>query len=179
MDSLLLCFPFPFMTWSKEGAKEAEGCHNSEAEKSSSNVNLDNHIARSSTQRYVSISRGSSGRHSQSHSSTLSHRSWVMDMHRKKCEEQEKQGVQLGLVSAAFLCCRGRDMCSSKASNAHQFICTLPEGYNMTPLLAIARVMVEGFKILLLDEATSALDAESKKVVEEAPHRMSVNSSPS
>jgi len=52
--------------------QEGEGCHNSEAEKSSNNVNLDNHIARSSTQRYVSISRGSSGRHSQSHSSALS-----------------------------------------------------------------------------------------------------------
>jgi len=34
---------------------------------------------------------------------------------------------------------------------------------------------MEGLKILLLDEATSAVDSESKKVVEEALHRMSVN----
>lgn len=33
------------------------GIHDDEAEKSSTNVNLDNHIARSSTQRYVSTSR--------------------------------------------------------------------------------------------------------------------------
>ncbi|KAK8468966.1 hypothetical protein PHAVU_006G168172 [Phaseolus vulgaris] len=61
----------------QEGAKEAKGSNNSEAEKSSNKVNLDSNIARSSTQREVSLNRGSSSRHSQSHSFALSHRSWV------------------------------------------------------------------------------------------------------
>ena len=59
----------------QEGATEAEGSHNSEAEKSSNNVIFDSHIARSSTQREVSLSRDSSSRHS--HGFTLSHRSGV------------------------------------------------------------------------------------------------------
>jgi len=41
--------------------------------------------------------------------------------------------------------------------------------------ISISRVMLEGPKILLLGKATSALDAESKKVVQEALDRMSVN----
>jgi len=67
----------------QKGAKEAEGSHNSEAERSSSSFNLDIHMARSSTQRAVSISRGSSGRHSQSHSFSLSHQSGVHEIWRK------------------------------------------------------------------------------------------------
>ncbi|RDX83230.1 ABC transporter B family member 9, partial [Mucuna pruriens] len=62
----------------QEGAKEAEGGPSSEAEKSSNSFNLDSQMATSSTQRaslLSSVSRGSSSRHSRSHSFALSHQS--------------------------------------------------------------------------------------------------------
>ncbi|XP_028202102.1 ABC transporter B family member 9-like isoform X1 [Glycine soja] len=74
----------------QKGAKEAEGSHNSEAERSSSSFNLDIHMARSSTQRAVSISRGSSGRHSQSHSFSLSHQSGVHESGERAGGDAEK-----------------------------------------------------------------------------------------
>lgn len=77
---------------------------------------------------------------------------------------------------------------AAKSANAHEFICSLPDGYNTyigekghrlsggeKQRIAIARAILTDPKILILDEATSALDTESEYQVQSALERLRKN----
>jgi len=74
---------------------------------------------------------------------------------------------------------------AAKAANAHDFIMSLPDGYNtdigqrgvklsggQKQRLSIARVFLKNPPVLIFDEATSALDNESEKIVQKSLEKL-------
>ena len=77
---------------------------------------------------------------------------------------------------------------AAKTANAHEFIMSLPDGYDtdigqrgvklsggQKQRLSIARVFLKNPPVLIFDEATSALDNESEKVVQESLEKLAKN----
>lgn len=92
-----------------------------------------------------------------------------------------RENIAYGKLGAT----KGEVIAVAKKAYAHEFIKTLPDGYD-TPVgergvklsggqkqrVAIARAMLKNAPILVLDEATSALDSESEVAIQKALHTL-------
>ena len=92
------------------------------------------------------------------------------------------------IAYGARLATPGEIEAAARAAHAHEFIVTLPRGYEtligergqrlsggQRQRLAIARALLKNAPILVLDEATSALDTESELLVQEALATLMMN----
>ncbi|AVQ33372.1 ABC transporter ATP-binding protein [Staphylococcus muscae] len=93
-----------------------------------------------------------------------------------------KENIILGRPDATF----EEVVAAAKMANAHDFIMTLPNGYDtevgergvklsggQKQRLSIARIFLNDPPILILDEATSALDLESEAIIQDALETLS------
>ena len=83
-----------------------------------------------------------------------------------------------------------KEVWAARIANAHDFITTMPAGYDtfvgdqgarmsggQRQRLSVARAVILKPRILVLDEATSALDAESEEIVQIALDKIMVDKS--
>lgn len=111
----------------------------------------------------------------------------------RKCIAIVSQNVYLFPETVAWNITCGKEGCSSedimeacKKANIHEFILSLPEGYDtcvgergdsfsggQKQRISIARAFLKDAPVLLLDEPTSAVDVETERLIKEAVDRIS------
>ncbi|SFI58493.1 ABC transporter ATP-binding protein [Thermoflavimicrobium dichotomicum] len=92
-----------------------------------------------------------------------------------------EENIRMGKINASI----EKVVEAAKAANAHEFIMSLPNGYQteigergvklsggQKQRIALARLFLKNPAILILDEATSALDLQSEHLVQESLERL-------